>query len=196
MWAIPLLSTAGLWRRIRIRATFPPSTWCGSSIPHPDRMHPEDICETLIKATSRKCVCGSQRIFCTGSAVPKMGNTYSISAFWNYESAQNLSLSFLADLWGTALNPRARFCAFRFMKALAAHRVFFASAAVALPGAGCRHMGERAALAENPPGLGDGPCLRSFLSMTRRFPPYSDNEKDSKDGSQTDYFHGHRGHHY
>ena len=115
---------------------------------------------------------------------------------WNFESAQNLSLSFLADLWGAALNPRARFCAFRFMKALAAHRVFFASAAVALPGAGCRHMGERAALAENPPGLGDGPCLRIFLSMTRRFPPYSDNEKDSKDGSQTDYFHGHRGHHY
>ena len=33
------------------------------------------------RATPHKCVCGSQRIFCTGSTVPKMGNTYSIPSF-------------------------------------------------------------------------------------------------------------------
>ena len=33
------------------------------------------------RATPHKCVCGSQRIFCTGSTVSKMGNTYSIPSF-------------------------------------------------------------------------------------------------------------------
>ena len=33
------------------------------------------------KATPHNCVCGSQRIFCAISAVPKTGNTYSIPPF-------------------------------------------------------------------------------------------------------------------
>ena len=37
--------------------------------------------DTIVKATPHNCVCGSQRIFCTISAVPKTGNTYSIPAF-------------------------------------------------------------------------------------------------------------------
>ena len=34
--------------------------------------------EVFIRAAPHNCVCGSQRIFCTSSAVPKKGNTYSI----------------------------------------------------------------------------------------------------------------------
>ena len=34
-----------------------------------------------LMAAPHNCVCGSQRIFCTSSAVPKTGNTYSIPAF-------------------------------------------------------------------------------------------------------------------
>ena len=35
----------------------------------------------LFMATPHNYVCGSQRIFCTSSAVPKTGNTYSIPTF-------------------------------------------------------------------------------------------------------------------
>ena len=42
-------------------------------------LHSADL--SKYRATPHKCVCGSQRIFCTISAVPKTGNTYSISAF-------------------------------------------------------------------------------------------------------------------
>ena len=34
-----------------------------------------------LKATPRNCVCESQPSFCSTSAVPKMGNTYSIPPF-------------------------------------------------------------------------------------------------------------------
>ena len=34
------------------------------------------------KAAPHNYVCGSQRIFCTSSAVSKTGNTYSIPSFW------------------------------------------------------------------------------------------------------------------
>ena len=39
------------------------------------------IPSAMLKATPRNCVCESQPSFCPTSAVPKMGNTYSIPPF-------------------------------------------------------------------------------------------------------------------
>ena len=43
------------------------------------------------KATPHNCVSGSQRIFCTGSTVSKMGNTYSIPAFLKRKNRHKIS---------------------------------------------------------------------------------------------------------
>ena len=70
--------------------------------------------EIISKATPRNCVCESQPSFCSTSAVPKMGNTYSIPPFSelhtvflhfrNFELEQKSCLRLLAELCGAALN--------------------------------------------------------------------------------------------
>ena len=55
------------------------------------------------KATPHKCVCGSQRIYAPVPQVQKWEIHTVFPHFWNFEPAQNLSLSFLADVCGAVL---------------------------------------------------------------------------------------------